>query len=103
MLLPDLRELLKKKNEKELRILIAEMYKLIPKKLREEKNIDSLLIDIKAYTAMNKGKSKQANPINFRSLKNEIELFIENAYQQNYFAPNKYVHKKDRPKWRFKV
>lgn len=43
MLVSELRKLLKKYKEEDLRLLISEMYKAMPKKLREEKDIDALL------------------------------------------------------------
>jgi hypothetical protein len=33
----------------------------------------------------------------------DTNFFIENAYSQNYFAPNQIISKKERPKWRFVV
>ena len=33
----------------------------------------------------------------------ETEEFIKNALDQNYFAPNQIIHKRERPKWRFVV
>lgn len=101
MLLSELRNLLKKYDENELRVLIVEMYKSMPKKLREEKDIDRLVEDVnKVKKERKKGKDEN---IDFESLKPEIEIFIQYAYNQCYFAPNNFVHKKERPKWRFKV
>lgn len=102
MKVSELRDLLKKYNNDELRILVVEMYKAIPKKMKENKEIDEIVQDVLVY--MNKGKvKKQDNQINFDDLKQEIEQFIEYAYKQYYLAPNSFVHKKERPKWRFKV
>ena len=42
--------------------------------------------------------------MNLRSeLELELEEFLSDAYAQNYFAPNRFVPKSERPKWRFKV
>ncbi len=102
MLVSELRELLNKYKEKELRLLIVEIYKAMPKKIREEKEIDKLLQDVNRYLSVGKAKKKQEQ-VDLDLLKPEIEEFIEYAYKQYYFAPNSYVHKKERPKWRFKV
>ncbi len=102
MLVSELRELLNKYKEKDLRILIVEMYKAMPKKMREEKEIDRLLQDVNEYLNIGKVKKGQEE-VDLDILKPEIEKFIEYAYKQYYFAPNSYVHKKERPKWRFKV
>lgn len=102
MLVSELRALLKNYKEEELRLIIAEMYKLMPKKFREENRIDTLLKEISTYMQSPKGKEK-SNKVNIYALKDEIELFIDNAYKQYYLAPNNVIHKKDRSKWRFKV
>lgn len=103
MLISELRELIKKYKEEDLRLLIAEMYKAMPKKLREEKSIDTLLYNPNVYSLTGKGTRKQHKQIDLKFLIPEIEQFIDYAYKQYYFAPNSYIHKKERPKWRFKV
>ena len=54
MVISELRELLKKYKEEDLRLIIAEMYKSMSKKLREDKDIDALLQDIHAYMRIGK-------------------------------------------------
>jgi hypothetical protein len=103
MLVSELRELLKKYTVEDLRLLVSEMYKSMPKKLREDKDIDELLKDVQAYARIGKAEKTQGKQINIEEIKPQIELFIEYAYKQYYFAPNNYIHKKDRPKWRFIV
>lgn len=103
MLVSELRELLKKYKEEDLRLLISEMYKSMPKKLREYKDIDALLQDVHVYMRIGKVERTQDRQIDAGEIKREIELFIDYAYKQYYFAPNSFVHKKERPKWRFKV
>ena len=103
MLVSELRELLKKYNEEDLRLLISEMYKAMPKKLREDKDIDALLQDVHGYLRIRKVERKQDRQIDLNDLKPEIDQFIDYAYKQYYFAPNSFVHKKERPKWRFKA
>ena len=102
MRVSELRELLKKYKEQELNILIVEMYKAMPKKVREEKEIDKLLQNVEGFLSVGKTK-KVKEQVDLDMLKPEIEQFIAYAYKQYYFAPNSYVHKKERPKWRFKV
>jgi len=103
MLVSELRELLKRYKEEDLRLIILEMYKSMPKKQREDKGIDALLQDVEAYLRIGKVERKQDRQTNIKDLKPEIEQFIDYAYKQYYFAPNNFVHKKERPKWRFKV
>lgn len=103
MLVSELKELLKNYKEEDLRLIISEMYKSMPKKLREEKDIDTLLQDASAYMRIGKIEKAKNRQININALKQEIDLFLDYAYKQYYFAPNNVVHKKERPKWRFKV
>lgn len=103
MTIPELREVLKPCKEEDIKLLAVELYKAMPKKLKEEKEIDQVIKDIVAGE-WNKKSAKQDNKkVTAEELRAEIELFLENAYAQNYFAPNRYISKKERPKWRFKV
>lgn len=108
MKLPELRKQIETYSVEELRYLTAELYKAIPKKIKEEKDIDPLILSVPEHFKENKNgtkpspaKSKKAPDL--EALESEIELFLENAYAQNYFAPNRHVPKHERPKWRFKV
>lgn len=101
MLIGELRELIKKYKEEELRYIISEMYKSIPKKIKEEKNIDFIISDLETYKQ--KGVSKKKDIIVFSQLKKDIEEFEFLALNSLYFSPNKIVHKNERSKWRFKV
>jgi hypothetical protein len=103
MLLPELKELLIKYNEEDLRWIILQMYKSIPKRLREEKDIDELLQDASAYKKIGKIEKDKKKQIDIHSLEQKINLFLDYAYKQYYYAPNNLVHKKERPKWRFIV
>lgn len=103
MLVSELRELLKKYKEEDLRLVVSEMYKSMPKSLREDKDIDTMLSDIHAYMNIGRNAGSKEKQVNLDSLQTEIDMFIDYAYKQYYFAPNNIVHKKERPKWRFKV
>lgn len=103
MLVSELRETLKKYKEEELRTIVVEMYKSMPKKLREDRDVDTLVQDIRAYKNRGGAGGAQKGETDIDSLKAQIDLFIDYAYNQCYCAPNSYVHKKERPKWRFKV
>ncbi len=103
MNLPELKGSIKSLSVDELKLIIVEMYRIIPKKHREEKHIDDLIRDPGTYMQFGKTLTKQSTKIDFPQLKQEIEIFIENAQMSYYFAPNNVVHKTQRPKWRFKV
>ncbi len=101
MLITELREIIKKYNEDELRYLISEIYKSIPKKLKDEKNLDYLISDLSSYKQ--NGAVKKEKNVDFGQLKADIILFCTLAQNSLYFAPNRIVHKNERSKWRFKV
>ena len=101
MKIAEVREKLAKYSNKELRIIIAELYKAIPKAIKEEQGIDALINNPLDADKTGKKRKKASPALDIESIKFETEQFIENAYEQNYFAPNSVIHKKDRPKWRF--
>lgn len=104
MRVSELKALLENYNEDELKEIIRELYKTIPKKMREEKGVDALVKDLASFkNSKKRQKAKQAAPKNITLLKQEIEKFISDAYEQYYLAPNRVIPKKERPKWRFKV
>ena len=108
MKLPEFRKQIETYSIEEPRYLTAELYKAIPKKIKEEKDIDPLVLSVPEHFKEN-GTGKASSPPKVKkapdlgALESEIELFLENAYAQNYFAPNRFVPKHERPKWRFKV
>ena len=103
MLLSEIKEVLKKYEQNDLRLLVLEMYKAMPKKLREDKDIDALLQDLQSQLNTNKNEKTSVKQTDVMKLKVEINQFINYAYKQYYFTPNNYVRKNERPKWRFKV
>jgi len=103
VLINELREAVKKYDNKELQKIIAELYKAIPKGVRESKDIDSLIQDVNSYFKSDNIEKRKDVGIDINELKPQIDLFIDFAYEQYYMTPNKFVAKKDRPKWRFMV
>jgi hypothetical protein len=85
-----------------LRLIITQLYKAVPKAIKEENDIDSILKDPDSLT-QSKSKTGREELPDIKLLQEETERFIKNAYNQNYFIPNKFVSKRDRPKWRFIV
>ena len=65
--------------------------------------IDELLKNPVASRADAKRAKALAQSVDIDDLKAELEQFLIDAYAQNYFAPNRFVPKSERPKWRFKV
>lgn len=86
-----------------LRQLISEMYKRLPKKIIEEKQIDFLIENLPDSLSGKNRLTKQKEILDVDEVCWETEEFIKNARDQNYFAPNQIIHKRERPKWRFVV
>ena len=99
MLVKELRDVTKNYNEKELNDIIVELYKRIPKSIKEEYNIDNYLINLKDAKKI----KKEEEPISFENLTKEIIYFIECVDNDLYAYPNKIINKNERSKWRFKV
>lgn len=101
MKVQEIRETIRKYSPEKLQTIIVEMYKTVPKKVIEGKGIDAI-IQSPDVVSNQRGKGKKpALSIDFDQLYGDAETFIEYAKKQYYFAPNSFVHKKDRPKWRF--
>ena len=104
MKVAEVRNALKKYDQDTLIELFVSAYKMAPK-ARKEDELDPLIMDYKKVIEDRKstGKTKKNAIVDFAALENEIELFISNAYDQNYVAPNRVVPKAKRSKWRFMV
>jgi len=84
--------------------LALALYKAMPAKLRDEKNIDAMVKDLKAFEAAKKESAQgSAAPLNIKAMSIEITQFLDFAYAQYFLVPNTYVRKAERPKWRFKA
>lgn len=100
MKITELREKLRHREKEELQTLIVEMYKLIPKSVKEGKEIDALIDHPTQFKTQAKKAQTLLTSVDFQVLKSEIEQFIEHAYAQYYIAPNRIVPKKERSNWR---
>ncbi len=103
MLVSELREILKNYKEEDLRLLVVELYKAMPKRLKEDKEIDTLIKEGKELLHKKKTGKAPEKQVDAGSLRAEIEEFLDHVKKDYYFAPNQVVPKKERPKWRFKV
>ncbi len=98
MLVSEIRKELKKYNHKELEDIILELYKRIPKKKKEEYNIDDYIKDVNI-----KNKEKQIVNLPFIELKKEIVYFLDCVDNGYYSSPNRIISKKERSGYRFKI
>lgn len=99
MKVQELRNLLKDVGRDKLEKAFAESYKQFTKRQKEE--VDLLICDI--FEGKETPKTGKQEVVNFDVLEQEITIFLENAYAQNYLAPNRTIPKSQRPKWRFLV
>lgn len=99
MKVQELRQLLSASDRKFVEMAFVKSYKQLRKGQKEE--IDPVLIDILKGNVAEKKKTE--NGINFEDLEKQIDVFIKNAYAQNYIVPNRTIPKSQRPKWRFMV
>lgn len=99
MLVNELKNEIKKYDKKELEFIIVSLYKRIPKKVKEEYDIDSYIKNID----INKKTDVVKKEIPFDEIYNEIIYFIECIDLGYYCSLNRVISKKDRSTWRFKV
>ena len=103
MKIAELKSHLENQSEEQLKLLVTEIYKAIPKAIRESKEIDAIIKNPDKYVESRKKSAKSEQIPDIDLLRFDTETFLEYAQNQYYFAPNRFVSKKERPKWRFIV
>lgn len=98
MLVSEIRKELRKYNHQELENIILELYKKIPKKKKEEYNIDDYIKNVNI-----KNKEKQIVNLPFIDLKKETIYFLDCVDNGYYSSPNRIISKKERSSYRFKI
>lgn len=102
MKMEQLRERTGELSPDELRLVVAELYRMLPKKVAEAKAADQLIQNPKQFVTA--GRPKRIAPIpDLDTVLFDTEQFLEDARQQKYFAPNRDIPKSERAKWRFIV
>ena len=100
MKIQEFRDIIKRCNREDEEKIASEMYKLLPKNKKEE--ADPLIEDI--ISGRTSHKKKKANvKLDFDSLKEEINVFLDHVDNDLYLKPNRIVPKNKRSKWRFEV
>ncbi len=97
MKVDELRKIIKKYNIDEKEKIIVELYKKIPKSIKEDYDIDGYINEL------NKTTKKEDSQESFEQLEKEIEYFLDCAWDNLYCKPNRIIPKNERSKWRFKV
>lgn len=101
MKIPELRAVVAEHDAASLRKLAVELYKLIPKKVKEERLVDELVRNPDAAREMRTQRVRKgiaapdAGAVLF-----DARWFLTNASESNYFAPNRVIPKKERGQWR---
>ncbi len=93
----ELREIIKKYNAQEREKIIVELYKRIPKNIKENYDIDGFINNLDTKT------KKENDEVTIENLEKQVNYFIECADNNLYNSPNKIIPKSERSKWRFKV
>jgi len=101
MKVAELRAALAAYDAETLREIVVMLYKAVPKGKKESDGLDEIIQDFSKDKAKKKDKAPQW--IDFPSLESEVEEFIGLVAADCYFAPNRYVNKSKRSKWRFEV
>jgi len=102
MKLDELRGILSQYDQERTARLAVELYKVIPKREREDNGLDDFI-----RTLASPGTTpKLVRPVNtqavdFSALRQETETFVDYAAAGYYFQPNRFVAKSARSKWRF--
>jgi hypothetical protein len=103
MKISELRTRLDRTSLEDLKRVFVEIYRALPKKTRENLGIDELLKNPATGRAGIKQNKAPAQTVDIDELQAELGAFLIDAYAQNYFKPNLFIPKAQRPKWRFKV
>lgn len=99
MLVKELKDVIKKYNDDEKQKIIVELYKRVPKRVKEDYEIDDFITNLKEQEKT----KKQEEVISIDNLEKEINYFLKCANNGLYASPNKIISKKERQNWRFKV
>ena len=99
MKIPELRNIIQKYNSNDKDKIIVELYKRIPKRVKEDYDIDDFITNI----TLPKEQIKKEEVIDIDYLEAEVDYFIECANEGLYVSPNRIISKSERGKWRFKA
>jgi len=83
----------------QLRRLLVEMYKAMPKRVKEDHGIDDMIC---SPASKRKNRKSEVVP-HIEALESETERFVSNAYNYYYYIANPVVPKHERSQWRFTV
>jgi hypothetical protein len=102
MKVSELRKIVAGHSADDLRALVVELFKLVPKKLEQDEHLDRILRHPATIREVRAKKKAPPRP-DLGELELDVESFVADARDQYYVAPNRVIPKRERPKWRFKV
>lgn len=102
MKIQEFRDKLKQCKREDVEKIASELYKMLPKSKKEE-NADFIIEEIISGNAVSASNKNKNSVMDFETLKNQINIFLENVDNDYYYAPNQIVPKSKRSKWRFEV
>ncbi len=103
MKITEVRKVIEKYSDQQLRLMVVELYRVIPKKIKEEKSVDTLVADPDKFVAEKKRGGRTVKLPDIDLLQDETGWFIADVREGYYFGPNRVVPKSQRAKWRFTV
>lgn len=98
MLINELKKELSKHNNEEKDKIIIELYKKIPKNIKEDYDIDNFIINIS-----NKTEKMEEKTMTIDELDKEIIFLMNCAKDYLYIKPNRIINKNERNNWRNKI
>ena len=99
MKVEEIRNQLKSWSQEDIVKLYTKTYRRLPKAVKEE--IDEIILT--GLRAEKKPVKKVPSKPDLSALEAEINIFIENALNGNYYYSNRTISKKERSNWRFTV
>ena len=93
----ELREIIKQYSKQENEKIIVELYKRIPKSIKEDYNIDDFIVNLNVKI------EKEDKNVTIDILEKQINYFLDCAMNNLYSSPNRVISKTERSKWRFKA
>jgi hypothetical protein len=100
MKIQEFRDKMKSADRAALEKIAADLYRRLPKALKEEELDQNIELILKGSDAP---KPSPKGAIPFDKLEKEIRTFLSNVDAKYYFEPNRVVPKAQRSKWRFEV
>lgn len=98
----ELRKVVAGHSADDLRALVVELYKALPKQHKEDEDLQRMLRRPGEIQEIRKTRRAPRRP-DMGALLYDVESFLSDARKELYIAPNRIIPKRQRSKWRFQV